>query len=42
MDYRDVGEDPELIREMVEFSKGRRQVPVIIEGRKVTVGYGGT
>lgn len=42
MDYRDVGEDPNLIREMMELTKGRRQVPVIVEGKKVTVGHGGT
>ena len=27
---------------MLEFSKGRRAVPVIIEGDKVTIGFGGT
>ncbi len=28
--------------EMLKFSGGRRQVPVIIEGAEVKVGYGGT
>ncbi len=28
--------------EMLDYSKGERQVPVIIEGDKVTIGYGGT
>jgi len=37
-----VEEDSKLIREMMEYSKGRRRVPVIIQGRKVTIGYGGT
>jgi hypothetical protein len=27
---------------MLEFSNGRRSVPVIVEGDKVTVGWGGT
>jgi glutaredoxin len=28
--------------EMLKLSKGQRKVPVIVEGKKVTVGYGGT
>jgi len=27
---------------MLKFSKGGRQVPVIVEGDKVTIGYGGS
>jgi glutaredoxin len=27
---------------MLEYSKGRRQVPVIVVGDAVTIGYGGT
>jgi len=27
---------------MLEFSKGRRAVPVIVEDGKVTIGFGGT
>jgi hypothetical protein len=27
---------------MLTFSKGRRAVPVIVEGSKVTIGFGGT
>jgi len=27
---------------MLEFSKGRRSVPVIVEGDRVTIGWGGT
>jgi hypothetical protein len=27
---------------MLSFSKGRRQVPVIVEDGKVTIGFGGT
>ncbi len=28
--------------EMMTVSSGRRDVPVILEGDKVTIGYGGT
>jgi hypothetical protein len=28
--------------QMLEASKGKRDVPVIVEGDKVTIGYGGT
>jgi len=28
--------------EMLKYSNGGRQVPVIVEGNKVTIGYGGT
>ena len=31
-----------MLKEMLNFSKGGRSVPVIVEGDKVTVGYGGT
>jgi len=27
---------------MLAFSKGRREVPVIVDGDKVTIGFGGT
>jgi len=27
---------------MLEYSDGVREVPVIVEGEKVTIGYGGT
>jgi hypothetical protein len=27
---------------MLKFSGGERKVPVIVEGEKVTIGYGGT
>jgi len=27
---------------MLEYTKGRRDVPVIIEDEKVTIGYGGS
>jgi len=28
--------------EMLKYSKGSEKVPVIVEGDKVTIGYGGT
>jgi len=27
---------------MLKFSKNVREVPVIVDGKKVTIGYGGT
>jgi len=38
----DVKKDAEKLQEMLRLSGGRRQVPVIVAGGKVTVGYGGT
>ncbi len=42
MDYRDVVKDPGLIDEMLKASGGKRQVPVIVDGEKVQIGFGGT
>ncbi len=28
--------------EMLDISDGKREVPVIVEGEKVTIGYGGS
>jgi len=39
--FIDVGTDPQQLDEMLKLSGGRRQVPVIVEGEKVTVGFGG-
>ena len=39
--YFDVKEDRERFDEMLEYSEGVRKVPVIIEGGKVTIGFGG-
>jgi len=30
------------MKSMLAFSKNSRQVPVIVEGEKVTIGFGGT
>jgi glutaredoxin len=40
--YRNVQKDKEAMAEMVTVCKGRRDVPVILEAGKVTIGYGGT
>jgi hypothetical protein len=34
--------DGSKLEEMLGFSGGQRKVPVIVEGEKVTIGYGGT
>jgi glutaredoxin 3 len=40
--YRNVKKDPQAMARMLELSKGRRVVPVIVEDGEVTIGYGGT
>jgi glutaredoxin len=34
--------DAAKLDEMLKYSKGQRSVPVIVDGEKVTVGYGGS
>jgi glutaredoxin len=36
-----VDEDPEKLKEMLALSGGRQQVPVIVDGEKVAVGFAG-
>ena len=38
----DVKSDPEKLQDMLKRSGGKRQVPVIVDGDRVTIGYGGT
>jgi glutaredoxin len=38
----DVKANKDKLQEMLKYSKGVREVPVIVEGEKVTIGYGGT
>jgi hypothetical protein len=38
----DVKKDASRLPEMLKLSGGRGVVPIIVEGEKVTVGYGGT
>jgi glutaredoxin 3 len=40
--YVDVGSDLSKLQEMLNISGGIRKVPVIVDGGKVTIGYGGT
>jgi glutaredoxin 3 len=40
--YVDVMQDRNKLQEMLRHSGGARDVPVLVEDGKVTVGYGGT
>jgi glutaredoxin len=40
--YFDVKQDDAMLQEMLTYSKGERKVPVIVEGGRVTIGYGGS
>lgn len=42
MAYKDVELDRSALGEMTALTRGRRDVPVILEGGKVTIGYGGS
>jgi hypothetical protein len=37
-----VKKDGAELERMLRFSKGRRDVPVIVDGDTVTIGFGGT
>jgi glutaredoxin len=37
----DVESSSAKLEEMLKYSKGKRQIPVIVEGDKVTVGFDG-
>jgi glutaredoxin len=37
-----VKQDRAALDRMLALSKGRREVPVIVDGDKVTIGFGGT
>jgi glutaredoxin len=39
--YIDVGEDSGQLQLMLKLTNGVRQVPVIVEGGQITIGYGG-
>jgi glutaredoxin 3 len=41
-EYIDVKARQADLDRMLVYSKGRRRVPVIVDGEKVTIGYGGT
>jgi len=38
----DVKKDRKAMEQMLEFSKGARDVPVIVDNGKVSIGFGGT
>jgi glutaredoxin 3 len=40
--YVNVKQDAAGMEEMLKYSKGRKDVPVIVDGQKVTIGFGGT
>lgn len=42
MVYKNVQKDKSAMTEMLTVCKGRRDVPAIVEGDKVTIGYGGS
>ena len=39
--YRDVKEDAQAMAEMLRLTQGNRQVPVLVEGEKLSIGFGG-
>jgi glutaredoxin 3 len=41
-DYINVLKDTDGLKRMLDYSKNRREIPVIVEGGKVTIGFGGT
>jgi glutaredoxin len=41
-EYVNVKKSADGLARMLEHSKGRRQVPVIVDGDRVTIGFGGT
>ena len=41
-EYHNVKKNPAELERMLAFSRGKREVPVIVEGDKVTIGFGGT
>lgn len=41
-EYVNVLADNDGLERMLEYSNGRRQIPVIVEAGKVTIGFGGS
>jgi glutaredoxin 3 len=42
VEYVNVKKDAAGLQRMLEFSGGRREVPVVVEDGKATIGFGGT
>jgi hypothetical protein len=40
--YRDVKENAQAMEEMLRLTDGNRQVPVMVEGDKISIGFGGS
>jgi len=40
--YLDVKEDAQALAEMLRLTEGNRQVPVMVEGDKISIGFGGS
>jgi glutaredoxin len=41
-EFIDVKKDRNALERMLVHSKGQRLVPVIVDGERVTIGFGGT
>ncbi len=41
-EYVNVKKNAGELQRMLVFSRGQRRVPVIVEGERVTIGFGGT
>jgi glutaredoxin 3 len=41
-EYFNVKKDADAMKRMLAFTRGEREVPVIVEDGRVTVGFGGT
>jgi glutaredoxin 3 len=41
-EYLNVLQNNDALQQMLKHSNGRRQIPVIVEAGKVTVGFGGS
>ena len=42
VDYFDVSSNPDKLEEMLKYTNGSREVPIIVEGDKVITGFGGS
>jgi len=40
--FRNVKEDAQAMAAMLRLTQGNRKVPVLVEGEKVSIGFGGT
>jgi glutaredoxin 3 len=41
-EYINVLQDDDKLQQMLKHSNGRRQIPVIVDAGKVTIGFGGS